>query len=80
MQPAAPCCQSLRFGGARPAGGGDLTESFRLGRPKPGSESGQGLYLAALGGFSGNLKFGTRLAGPFTRRQTCGRGQGRSFR
>jgi hypothetical protein len=44
-----PCCQSLRVGGARPAGGGCLTESFRLGRPKPDSESGPGPCLAARG-------------------------------
>ena len=50
-----PCCQSLRVSGARPAGGGGLTESFRLGRPKPDSESGLGLCLAARGGFTESL-------------------------
>ncbi len=79
-EPAAPCCQSIRVGCARPAGGGSLTESFRLGRPKPDLDSGLGLCLAARGGFTGKFLVGTRRAGPFTRRQTCGRGRGRSFR
>ncbi len=60
-QPAA-AAPSLRVGGARPAGGGGLAESFRLGRPKPDSESGLGLCLVARGGFRVTGKFNLRSA------------------